>query len=161
MISFIGYLSSYLKTFKISIDKVDYHQLTRLLSHLSSLESLELCAVRHPLTGELISLLCASAQSPLYLPYLKSLEFVCKFPFPWESLPQIFAPTSRWQSLRVRVNNVYPRLFKEKTTKLLLELIDKGFDLRVIGKGDIDLLQEHLAMLARLKKKSADTHIAP
>jgi len=134
MISFIGYLSSYLKTFKISIDKVDYHQLTRLLSHLSSLESLELCAVRHPLTGELISLLCASAQ---------------------------FAPTSRWQSLRVRVNNVYPRLFKEKTTKLLLELIDKGFDLRVIGKGDIDLLQEHLAMLARLKKKSADTHIAP
>ena len=144
MISFIGCLSSCLKTFKISTDNVDCHQLTGLLSHLSSLESLELRAIQYPLTGELISLLCASAQSPLYLPYLKSLESVGEYHFPWESLPQIFAPTSRWQSLRVRVYNVYPHLFEEETARLLLELVDKGFDLHIVGYGDIYLLQEHM-----------------
>jgi hypothetical protein len=77
MTSFIVYSSSCLKIFKMGIYNLDCHQVTGLLSHLPSLEFLELrsaCAwLRKPPIAEVISLLCASAQSPLYLPYLKSL----------------------------------------------------------------------------------------
>lgn len=104
MVSFVRYLSSCLKIFKIGIDECDYCQIPRFLSYLPSLDFLELpSAKKKPPTAELISLLCASAQSPLYLPHLQSLELVSDFYFAWESLPQIFA-LSCWQTLRVRVH---------------------------------------------------------
>jgi hypothetical protein len=141
MISFVRSLSSCLKIFKISIDTVDYPQCPGLLFHLPSLEFLELrCTRDGPRTKELISLLCASAtQSPLFLPHLQSLEFGSNWYFPWESLPQIFAQP-RWQSLRVRVNTqAFPF---NKILKLLWELVDQGFDLRVVQNGK-DWLQKH------------------
>jgi hypothetical protein len=131
MISFIGCLSSCLTIFKISIDEIDYHQVTRLLSNLSSLKVLELRAVDRPPTDDFFSLLCSSAQSPLYLPHLQSLNFLCAYDFPWLSLPQIF-DLSRWQTLRVKVNTQLSYL-DCKIAKLFLELVDKGVDLRIIN----------------------------
>jgi hypothetical protein len=142
MIAFIGCLSSCLQIFKINADKIDYHQVTRLLSHLSSLKVLELRAVDRPPTDEFFGLLCASAQSPQYLPHLQSLEFLCKFDFPWKSLPQIFA-LPRWQSLKVRVKPLALLAIDDKDMDLLLELTDKGFDFRVIRDGK-DWLQEYM-----------------
>ena len=55
MISFIRCFSSRLKVFKMTIDGVDYHKVTGLLSHLSSLESLELRAFRYLPTDKLLS----------------------------------------------------------------------------------------------------------
>jgi len=146
MISFIGCLSSCLNVFKISIDKIDYHQFTRLLSNLSSLKVLELRAVDQPPTDEFFSLLCSSAQSPLYLPHLQSLNFLCAYDFPWLSLPQIFI-LSRWQTLRVKVNTQLGYLDCE-IAKSFLALVDKGVDLRVFSDWQgphqhADLLQEY------------------
>ena len=143
MISFVGCSSSCLKVFKVSIDRTDYHQVTRFLSHLSSIEFLELCTGRRPPSEELFSLLCASAESPLYLPHLQSLEFVSEFYFNWEYLPQIFA-LSRWQSLKVRVRiNRRLRLdgIEDQTVRLFLGLVDEGIDLTVVDDRCIDLVQ--------------------
>jgi hypothetical protein len=143
MISFVGCLSSTcLKIFKINVEEVDCHQAARLLSHLSSLEFLELRTIEMPPPEELISLLCTSAESPLYLPHLQSLEFSCGRYFPWRSLPRIFA-LSRWQTLRVKVNTELSwHAFYGERAKLILELVDKGFDLSIVKGGEIDLIQE-------------------
>jgi len=131
MIPFMGHLSS-LKIFKINIDHYLCCQVIRMLSHLSSLESLELRSVYASyVIKELLDLLFNPAQSPLFLPRLQSLELVYGLPFPWESLPRIFA-SSRGQSLRVKVYT-QPDCHDtvDKTAKLILELVDKGFDLSV------------------------------
>jgi hypothetical protein len=144
MLSFAGCLSSCLKTFNISVEWVEYHQLTRFLSHLSSLEFLALRA--GSIDGKLLSLLCASAQSPLYLPHLQCLE-VSGFNFPWKSLPQMFPPASRWKSfkLRVRVNDRLHHLYDlgDEPVKILMELVDKGIDLSIVNDRQIDLLQAY------------------
>ena len=146
-ISFIGYLSSRLK---ISIDEVDYHQVPGLLSPLPCLECLELRnAIKRLPTEELISLLCDSAESSLYLPHLQSLKFVCEFHFLWKSLPQIFA-RPRWQSLRVRVDPGLGLSVDDDIVELVVELVDKGFDFRLIKDGK-DWLQEYLYLLLRVK----------
>ena len=144
MMSFVGCLSSTcLKIFKISIDMVDYQQVARFLSHLSSLEFLELRSIHCSPTDGLFSLLCASTKSPAFLPHLQSLEFLCNFGFPWDFLPQIIA-LSYWKALRVKVNIRVGDLFSdEETAKLLLELVDKGLDLSIIQRGKFDLLQEY------------------
>ena len=131
MITFIGCLSSCLAILKISIDKINYHQVTRLLSNLSSLKVLELRAFDRPPTDDFFSLLCSSAQSPLYLPHLQSLNFLCAYDFPWLSVPQIFV-LSRWRTLRVKVNTQLTYL-DCRIAKLFLELVGKGVDLRVIN----------------------------
>ena len=145
MISFIGYLSC-LKIFKINIDYLDCHQIIQFLSRLSSLESLEL-RTNYPensMVGEinpieeLLDLLVDPTQSLLPLPRLQSLEFACRSSFPWKSLPQIFA-SSRWRSLRVKVYTCR-RDILDKTAKLVLELVDKGFDLSI---GEIGASQEY------------------
>lgn len=136
MISFIGCLSSCLKIFKITVDEPNYHRLTRLLCLLSPLEFLELCSP-YRLGDELFTVLCASAQSPLFLPQLQSLEFVCEFYSPWKSLHQILA-LSHWPSLRVKINTqicLFLRHIKDESAELLLELVDKGFDLRIAVNG--------------------------
>ena len=130
MISFVGYLSC-LNIFKINIDDhFNCHQVIELLSHLSSLEALELCTCSP--TKELLDLLFNPTQS-LLLPRLQSLEFSCRFQcsFPWESLPQIFA-SSRWRSLKVKVSTLFSRRdIQDETEKLLLKLVDEGFDLSI------------------------------
>ena len=143
MISFVGYLSSCLKIFKIGIENVDHPQVNRLLWHLPSLEFLEL-RIRTECLQDL-DLLCASTQSPLFLPHLQSLEFVCEFSFPWGSLLQLFTPL-HWHSLRVKVNSQFGCLndIADETLKQLQNLIDAGFDLRLVRNGRIDLLQEYL-----------------
>jgi hypothetical protein len=142
MKSFVRCSSFCLKIFKINIDRVRSHQFTPFLSHLSSLEFLELRSINRPPTEELFSWLCAFAQSPLFLPHLQFLEFSCSCYFPWEFLPQIFTQP-RWQSLKVKVNpeSVNPLFFDGKVQKLLLELVDQGFDLRVVENGK-DWIQE-------------------
>ena len=144
MISF-GCLSPCLKKLEIDIEHVDYHQLTRFLSRLSSPECL---CTSHDFSQsdheKLIDLLCVSAQSPLFLPRLRSLEFLWDS-FPCESLPQIFA-LSHWQSLRVKVDT--PRGWHDaqvdvETVKLLLELVDRGYDLSIVRHSKFDLLQEY------------------
>ena len=142
MITFIGSLSSSLQIFKINIDKIDYHQVTELLSHLSSLKFLELLAIGKPLKEEFFTLLCACAQSPRYLAHLQSLEFTCEIHFPWKSLPQVFA-LPRWKSLRVRVKPLLKLAVHEKDMNLLLELGNKGFDFCVVKDGK-DWLQEYM-----------------
>jgi hypothetical protein len=135
MIPFIGYLSS-LKIFKISTGVLAYHKIIGSLSHLPSLESLELCIVfpKHKI-DELFDLLI----DPLFLPRLQSLEFVCRSSAPWQSLPQIFA-SSHWRSLRVKVNIRPGYNIVDETAQLLRELVDEGFDLSI---GEIDAaLQE-------------------
>jgi len=139
-----GCLSSCLKQFKIGIEEVNYHQLTRFLSRLSSVECLctTLLFSRSD-QDELLDLLCASAQSSLFLPRLQSLEFIWDSS-PCKSLPQIFA-ISHWQSLRVKVDT--QRGWSDvqvdvETVKLLLELVDRGYDLSIVRHGKFDLLQE-------------------
>ena len=87
-------------------------------------------------------MLCASSQSPLFLPHMQSLECVCEASgsFPWDSLPQILV-LLRWRSLRVKVN-VFDGWgdIADESAKLLRELIDKGFDVSVVD--EIDALQE-------------------
>lgn len=131
MITIIGHLSC-LKILKIGIDQLDYHQVTELLSHLSSLKFLELHNIKWPPPNNFLSLLCTSAESPWYLPQLQSLQFVCTY-FPWKYLPQIFALPC-WQSLRVRVSPELGLALSDDTEilKLLLELINKGFDFCII-----------------------------
>ena len=66
MISFVRYLSSCLKIFKIGIDKCDYRQIPRLLSHLPSLEFLELRSARkQPPTTELRAHYLAMCLGPI------------------------------------------------------------------------------------------------
>jgi hypothetical protein len=144
MISFIGG-SSRLKIFKINMGDIPCHRVAEFLRHLYTLELLELRSVlhfTHSLIIELLDMLCTSAQfqSLLFLPRLKSLEFVCEGSFPWESLPQIFA-SSRWRSLKVKVNtHSGGHDIVDKTAKLLRDLVDEGFDLSI---GEIDAFQEY------------------
>jgi hypothetical protein len=150
MLSFVECSSSCLKVFRISIDWNDYHQVIQFLSHLSSIEFLELCTGRRPPSEELFSYLCASAESPLYLPHLQSLEFVSEFHFNWKYLLHIFA-LSRWQSLKVRVKiNRRLRLddMEDQTARPLLELVDKGIDLTIFDKRNIDVLQAYKQRLS-------------
>jgi hypothetical protein len=142
MISFLGYLSSCLKIFKIGIGNVYHHQVNRLLWNLSSLEFLEL-RIGDQLLKDL-NFLDSFPESPLFLPHLQSLEFIGEFSFPWECLPQLFVPSHR-RSLRVKVNTRLGRLHNitKETVKLLQELVDKGFDLKLFRDGKIDLLQDH------------------
>jgi hypothetical protein len=146
MISFIGCLSSRLKIFKITVDEPDYHPVTRLLCLLSSLEFLKLRSPTYRPSDELLPVLWASAQSPLFLPRLQSLEFACEFYSPWKYLHLLFTP-SHWQSLRVKIDsklNWLLREIKDEGMKILLELVEKGFDLKVVkSNGQIDLLQKY------------------
>ena len=139
MISFLGYLSSCLKVFKISIGNVNHHQVNRLLWNLSSLEFLEL-RIGDQLLNDL-DFLYGFPESPLFLPKLQSLEFIGEFSFPWECLLPLFAPSHR-RSLRVKVNTRLGRLHNitEETVTRLQELVDKGFDLKLFRDGRIDLL---------------------
>jgi hypothetical protein len=145
MISFIGCLSC-LKIFKITVEEPDYHPVTRLLCLLPSLEFLQLRGPTYRPSDELLPVLWASAQSPLFLPRLQSLEFACEFYSPWKYLHLIFTPSHR-QSLRVKIDskhNWFLREIKDEGMKILLELVDKGFDLRVVkSNGQIDLLQKY------------------
>jgi hypothetical protein len=149
MKSFIRCSSFRLKIFKINIDRVNYLQRIPFLSHLSSLEFLELRAGSFINDDRLFPLLCASAQSPLYLPHLQSLEFVCGYHFPWDHLPEMFTSASRWRSLkvRVRVNNGYRHFLRtycqEHTARLLLKLVDQGINFSVVDDYNIDLLQAY------------------
>jgi hypothetical protein len=138
MISFIGYLSC-LKIFKIDMDYLDSDQVIELLSHLSSLEVLEL-RITYRLIEEFLDLLFNPTQS-LLLPRLQSLEFSYRFEcfFPWGSLPQIFA-SSHWRSLRVKVKTSSGgHDIADETEKLLLQLVDEGFYLSI---GEIDEYEE-------------------
>ena len=148
MISFVGYLSC-LRIFKINIDYLDSHRVIQFLSHLSSLESLELRTnyPEHYTLDEinpfevLLDMLVYPTQSLLFLPRLQSLEFACRYPFPWKYLPQIFT-SSRWRSLRVKVYTCR-RDIVDKTAKLvpeLVDMVDKGFDLSI---GEIGASQEY------------------
>jgi len=144
MIPFVGCLSSCLKIFKISIHPVNCYKVSQFLRHLPSLEFLELRTTHGALRIDLFSLLCASTEFPPFLPHLQTLEFLCEFDFPWEFLPQIFA-LSCWKGLRVKVNIQYGNLYSDnEVVKLLLELVDKGFDLSIIENGETDLLQEYM-----------------
>jgi hypothetical protein len=145
MISFIGRSSSRPKIFKISIDDLDYHRVTPLLCSLSSLESLELRS--YSWSGNFFNGLCASAESPLFLPHLQSLEFSGQLTSPLcKCVLQIFAlrPLPHRQSLRVKINArfFHRNDFEDETAKLLLELVDKGFDLSIVD-GKVDLLQKY------------------
>ena len=84
-------------------------------------------------------MLCASGESPLFLPHMQSLEFVCETSgsFPWDSLRQLFV-SSRWRSLRVKVNGWHDA--EGESVDLLRESIDEGFDLSIVD--GIDALQE-------------------
>jgi len=142
MISFVGCCSSRLKALTISIDGLDHHQVITFLSHLSSLEFLNLRAATPTDESKFLNLLCASTQSPLFLPHLQSLEFVCGLSFSWQSLLQIFA-VPRWKTLRVKINTWILHLNNDETTKLLLELVEEGIDLSIINDDKTDLLQEY------------------
>jgi hypothetical protein len=134
-----------LKQLKIDTEQVDYHQLTLFLFRLSSLECL---CTSHECSqsddDELIDWLCIFAQSPQFLPRLQSLEFLWDS-LPCKSLPQIF-DLSCWQSLKVKVdtqrgwNDIQVDV---ETVKLLLELVDRGYDLSIVRHGKFDLLQEY------------------
>jgi hypothetical protein len=146
MISFIGCLSSRLKIFKITVNEPDYNRIPRLLFHLPSLEFLSM-ELRTTCTqsDEFFNVLCASAQSPLFLPKLQSLEFACEFYSPWKSLHQIFTLPHR-QSLKVKIKSRF-KLFlyeiKDENMKMLQELLEKGFDLSIVDldtDSQIDLL---------------------
>ncbi|KIM47374.1 hypothetical protein M413DRAFT_439059 [Hebeloma cylindrosporum] len=138
--SIISDLPHCLKALKIGAETENVDQLPRLLSNLPSLEILGFW--EPPPTDEFFTQLCASAQSPQYLPRLRSLEFNTEFPFPWESLPKIFTVT-RWKSLKVTVDTQFDYLVDRKIAKQLLELVDEGYDLSVINKWDgIDLLHQ-------------------
>ena len=140
MISFIEW-SPRLKVLKISIDNIPVHQLTQLLGRLS-LEHLELHSSVGAGYHQIIEMLCASGESPLFLPHMQSLECICEASgsFPCDSLPQICV-SSRWRSLRVKVN-VFDGWgdITDESAKLLRELIDKGFDLSIVD--EMDALQE-------------------
>ena len=142
VIKFIECFSSRLRTFKTGIgDRYlrDENRLPALLHLLSSLEFLELRSYER--SGEkFFNVLCASAQSPLFLPQLQSLELAGQRSRPmWECVFQIFAISHR-QSLRVKVNS--GDYIEDETLKQLLELDDKGFDLSIVN-GKIDLLQKY------------------
>jgi hypothetical protein len=143
MIKFIGCLSSRLKRLKMGIDcghLYDENQLPTFLYPLSSLEFLEL-RIDDSSGEKFFNILCASAQSPLFLPQLQSLELTGPYPCPmWKCAFQIFTVSHR-QSLRVKVNCKYGRI-EDETLKQLLELDDRGFDLSFVN-GKIDLLQKY------------------
>ena len=144
MISFVEW-SPRLKVLKISIDNIPAHHVIQLLGHLSALEHLELRSVLGAGYRQIIDMLCASGESPLFLPCIQSLDFLCEASgfFPWGSLPQIFV-LSRWRSLRVKVD-APPGWhdFVDHSVKQLQELIDKGFDLSIVDVGGAETLQEH------------------
>ena len=139
MIKFIGCISSHLKILKMSTHNLhDENQLRTLLSPLSSLEFLELRDYKSP--GEkFFRVLCASAQSPLFLPRLQCLELTSASS-KWECVFQIFAISHR-QSLRVKVNSLYGCIGDEALERFL-ELDDRGFDLSIVH-GKTDLLQKY------------------
>jgi len=146
MISFGGYLSC-LKIFKITMNEPDSHRVPRLLCPLSSLEflSIELRTTCIQ-SDEFLSVLCASAQSPLFLPQLQSLEFACEFHTPWNSLHQIFTLPHR-QFLKVKIKTLIRLLLRgiqDENMKILQELLEKGFDLSIVDPDSrIDLLRPY------------------
>ncbi|KIM38211.1 hypothetical protein M413DRAFT_447958 [Hebeloma cylindrosporum] len=148
MISFAGCLSSCFEIFKISVDEVDYHQLGQLCCHLSSIQLLVLRVIYRD-TKPLISWLCSSAESSLCLPHLQSLEFFCDH-FSWASLPQIFA-VPRWRSLRVQLNMKFDTVQDDlETAKLLVGLVDTGFNLSIIRDRKEDLLRKYREKIVSL-----------
>jgi len=139
VLSFIEHLSPRLKRFEIS--EIDA---TEVLPHLSSLEFLELRNTQSSATNELLDLLCVSAESPLFLPCLQSLEIDYGLSVTWKSLLHMFA-LSRRRSMRVKVNieRYYWNQIKDNAAKPLLELVDKGFDLSFVMDGKFDVLKEY------------------
>ena len=148
MISFIGCSSSCLKTLKFDMKMVDYRPVTRLLHHSPSLEFLVLrigAGSPSDPADELLNVLCASARSPQFFPCLQPLEIIrASTSFPGKTVPQIFA-LSHWQSLKVKINIRHADYLHMREFMVpFQELVDKGFDLIIVGHGETDLLQEHM-----------------
>ena len=142
MISLVEW-SPRLKVIKINMDDIDI-PVIQFLGRLSALKHLELRSFLGARYRRIIDMLCASSESPLFLPHIQSLECVCEASgsFPWDSLPQIFL-SSRWRSLRVKVNVLdgwNGQDIADESANLLRELIDKGFDLSIVD--EIDALRE-------------------
>ena len=144
-ISFIEHSSFSLKEFTVGECPHVYDKVHEILCRLPSLDSLKLHFRLHNRspTNELLNRLCASDESPPFLPRLQTLEFSPRFMFPWDSLPRLFSSSTR-RSLRVKVDQ-HSNLasIPEGAVEKLSELIDAGFNLSVLRDGEVDVLEEH------------------
>jgi hypothetical protein len=143
MVSFIDQSSFSLKTLTIRGSRDLYIQFHRILDHLSSLERLELrfWFLNESPIDELFKWLCASGESSPFLPHLQTLEFDFPFTFSWESLRRIFSSSNR-RCLMVKINQQCKENIPNEDATKLLELVDEGFDLRILRDGKVDVLEE-------------------
>ncbi|KIM47376.1 hypothetical protein M413DRAFT_22058 [Hebeloma cylindrosporum] len=140
-----GHLSSCLKIVKITAGELD--KIPLLLSHLSSLAVLELRRLELGTREFFTQLLCLRPLSTISS-RLQSLTLAFLYYVPWNLMLPMFSLT-HWKSLKVKVETGNDRVVNKyghhdrEIVKQLLQLVDGGFDLSVIGDwGKIDVIQK-------------------
>jgi len=144
MISFIGSSSFGLKIFRIIGDRDIPDRIHDLLRRLPSIEVLQLGFMSEdkPPTEILFFELLCSPSEPAFLPHLQMLKFDHDLLVPLESLPRIFSASHR-QSLRLEVDYHNIVGIEDETAARFLELVDEGFNLRVLGDREADMIEEY------------------
>ncbi|KIM36952.1 hypothetical protein M413DRAFT_31341 [Hebeloma cylindrosporum] len=153
MISFIEASSFTLKTFQIVGDRRISDRIHNLLRHFPSLETLHLRFWFHdnlPTDSKVpfFSKLCSTTETD-FLPRLQTLKFGYDLAFPLHALPKLFT-TGHRRSLEVEINYEGPlTIIGDGIAERLLELVDKGFRVKVLCNGKADILEEY-----RVKQRS-------
>jgi hypothetical protein len=161
MISFIESSSFGLKTFRITGDHDIRDQIHDLLRRLPSIEVLQLGFIfedKPPTAILFFELLCSSSETS-FLPHLQTLRFDHDLLVPLESLPRIFSASHR-QSLQLEVDYHNILDVEDETAARLLELVDKGFNLRVLRDGEVDMIEEYRLKRYFQRKEGSQGSIA-
>jgi len=154
MISFIESSSFGLKNFRIIGDHDTRDRIHDLLRHLPSIEVLQLGFTFEdkPATTILFfELLCSPSETD-FLPHLQTLKFEYDLLVPLESLPRIFSASHR-KSLQLEVDYHNILGVEDETAARFLELVDEGFNLRVMRDGEVDMIEEYRVNLHSRRKQ--------
>lgn len=145
MISFVESSSFGLKTFWTIGNCDDPDQIHDLLRYLPFIKVLQLgfCFKDKPPTEVLFFKLLCSPSETTFLPHLQTLKFDHDLLFSWESLSQIFS-ASHHQTLELEVDYHNILGVEDETAARLLELVNEGFNLRVLRDGKTDMIEGYL-----------------
>ena len=140
MISFIQSSAFCLKALRLA------EQIHGLLRHLRSIEVMQLRFWFHdrppgPTEVSFFKLLCSPDETE-FLPHLRTLNFGHDMPVPLDSLPRIFSASHR-RDLRLQLDFHSALVIEDGTAERFLELVEEGFNLRILRCGGVDVIEEY------------------